>query len=46
MSGIFRGSYRGGGGVSRTVHEQKKQRNTDHGHQNFIFPNHDKQVRY
>ena len=35
------------GGVSRTVHEQKKQRITDHGYQNFIFPNHEnKQVRY
>ena len=29
------------GGVSRTVHEQKKQRITDHGYQNFIFPNHE-----
>ena len=35
------------GGVCRTVHEQKKQRITDHGYQNFIFPNHgNKQVRY
>ena len=35
------------GGISRTVHEQKKQRITDHGYQNFIFPNHEnKQVRY
>ena len=29
------------GGVSRTVHEQKKQRITDNGYQNFIFPNHE-----
>ena len=31
-----RGSYMG---VCRMAHEQRKQRITDHGYQNFIFPN-------
>ena len=35
-----RGSYRG---VSGTVHGPKKQRITNHGYQNFIFPNHENQ---
>ena len=36
-----------GGGVSTMVHEQKKWRITDHGYNNFVFPNHEnKQVRY
>ena len=37
--------YREGrtGGVSGTVHGPKKQRITNHGYQNFIFPNHENQ---
>ena len=31
------------GGVSGTVHGPKKQRITNHGYQNFIFPNHENQ---
>ena len=39
--------YRGGGGVSGTVHKRKKYRIMDHGYKNFAFPNHEnKQVRY
>ena len=35
------------GGVSGTVHEQKKYRITDYGHKNFVFPNHEnRRVRY
>ena len=30
-----------GGGVTGTVHEPKKQRITDHGNENFIFPSHE-----
>ena len=31
------------GGVSGTVHGPKKQRITNHGYQNFTFPNHENQ---
>ena len=42
---VHRGSYGGGGGggVSGTVHGPKKQRITNHGYQNFTFPNHENQ---
>ena len=34
------------GGVSGTIHKRKTLRITDHGYNNFVFPNHEnKQVR-
>ena len=35
------GGGAGGGGVTGTVREAKKQRLTDHGNENFIFPSHE-----
>ena len=36
----------GGGGVSGTIHGRKKQRITDHGYWNFIFPNHENKYSF
>ena len=35
------GGEGGKGGVTGTVREPKKQRLTDHGNENFIFPSHE-----